>query len=104
VTATQSTTDAASLALAPRRDDPKKIASSASDFEALLLTQMMKSAREATSMTHLDGEDTGSYDAVMEYAEQQFGSILAKSGGFGIAKLVASGLSPKESTSPTVGK
>lgn len=88
--------DSGLAAMRQHRDDPKKIASAASDFEALLLTQMMKSAREAASVTSLDGEDGGSCDAVMDYAEQQFGAILARAGGLGIAKLVTLGLTPTD--------
>jgi Rod binding domain-containing protein len=78
-----------------RREDPKKIASAASDFEALLLAQLLRSAREAASLDGTDSEAAKSSDSIMEFAEQQFGGILAKAGGLGLSKLVVSGLTPK---------
>jgi Rod binding domain-containing protein len=83
------------IASSQRREDPKKLAAAASDFEALLLSQLMKSAREAASPSP-DGEAGGSCDSIMELAEQQFGHILASAGGLGIAKLAVSGMTPKD--------
>lgn len=84
------------------RDDPKRVKQAASEFEALLLSQMMKAAREGSSLSSLDGSDDSpggsSTDSVMEYAEQQFGSVLASAGGLGLARLVMTGLESKRAT------
>jgi Rod binding domain-containing protein len=53
------------------------------DFEALLIAQMLRSARE--------GGDEAS-NAAMEFAEQQLASVIASSGGLGIGSLVMKGL------------
>ncbi len=73
------------------KDSPARIGHAATDFEALLLGQMLKSAREAG-----EGDDDAAAkdpnSTVIEYGEQQFAQTLASSGGFGIAKMVVAGL------------
>jgi Rod binding domain-containing protein len=71
---------------------PELVRQAASEFEALLIAQMLRSARSASSLTSLDGEDSGSKDAVTEFAEQQLSDTLASAGGLGLANLVATGL------------
>ena len=89
----------ASLAV-PKPEEPKKLAAAASDFEALLLTQMLRSARES-SASSLDGS-SGSGDAVMDFAEQQFGALMAAAGGIGLGKLAVSGLAREQTGAQNV--
>lgn len=72
--------------------NPKRVREAAQQFEAMLLQQMLKSAREAGS-----GDWTGSSEdqtglSMSEMAEQQFAQVLASKGGLGLAKLVVDGL------------
>jgi Rod binding domain-containing protein len=71
------------------KDSPARIAHAATDFEALLLGQMLKSAREAGEG---DDDEKDPNSTMIEYGEQQFAQTLASSGGFGIAKMVVAGL------------
>ena len=75
--------------------DPEKIADAAKQFEALMIEEMLKSARASgTGDWSGTGEDqTGS--TMSEMAEQQFAQLLAAKGGFGIAKLVVAGFDKK---------
>lgn len=77
------------------KDTTAKIHHSATDFEALLLSQMLRSAREASSggLTG-DGDDSDGQEnsTLVELGEQQFAQALASSGGLGIAKMVIKGL------------
>ena|ERR1700686_1086993 len=77
-----------------KKDTPAKIQQAATDFEALLLAQMLKSAREASGggLTAEDGDDSDANSTMIELGEQQFAQALASSGGFGIAKMVVTGL------------
>jgi len=73
-------------------NDARKIQESAADFEALLIEQMLRSARESSWD---ESDETGSSDqatAVLEMSEQQFAQALAHNGGLGIAKMVVAGL------------
>lgn len=76
----------------------------AMQFEALMIGQMLRSAREAGGSGWMGDGEAGS--ALSEMAEQQFASVLASGGGIGLAKLVNSGLEnrtpqPKGGPSPT---
>ena len=84
----QSTTGSA------KKDSPARIRQAATDFEALLLAQMLKSAREASGGgLSADGAgDTEENVTMVELGEQQFAQALASSGGLGIAKMVVTGL------------
>jgi peptidoglycan hydrolase FlgJ len=64
---------------------PEKIRDAASQFEALLIGQILRSARDGSS------EDPAS-DCATDFAEQQLANTMAKAGGLGIADLVARGL------------
>jgi Rod binding domain-containing protein len=82
-------------AASDKSDSPDKIAGVAKQFEAIMIGQMLKSAREASGGGWLGNEDdqedkTGSL--VMEMAEQGFSQAVAARGGLGIAKMVAANL------------
>jgi Rod binding domain-containing protein len=73
-------------------DSPARIRQAATDFEALLLSQMLKSARETSGGDPaVDGADEEN-STMIELGEQQFAQALASSGGLGIAKMVVTGL------------
>ena len=56
----------------------------ARQFESLLIGQMLHAARE--------NDSSESSNCATDYAEQQFATVLAESGGLGIADLIAKGL------------
>jgi Rod binding domain-containing protein len=87
--------NATALPTAPaQKDTPAKIQQAAKDFEALLLAQMLKSEREASGggLTGDGGDDSDANSTLVELGEQQFAQALASGGGFGIAKIVETGL------------
>jgi Rod binding domain-containing protein len=73
-------------------DNPQaaKIASAAKQFEALIMGQVLKTARESSDGGWLgsDGDKTG--ELSLEMAEQEFAKALSAKGGLGIAKFVTS--------------
>ena len=64
-------------------DRPKTISDAAQQFEALLLGQILRMARQGNG---------SSDDCAMELAEQHLASSLAKNGGLGLARLIGQGL------------
>jgi len=68
------------------KDDPARIRKSGTDFEAMLLNQLMRSARGDA------GSEDQANSSLIELGEQQFAQALASSGGLGIAKMVVAGL------------
>lgn len=68
---------------------PRSIEEAATQFEGLLIGQMLRSMREAAGgegWLGIGEDQTGS--PIMEFAEQQVASLLAASGGLGLAKMV----------------
>jgi len=92
-------TSLAGGAAQPSSGDPPDKAAAIQDaargFEALLVAQLIRSAREAGSDGWLGtGEDQTAASA-MELAEEQFAQALAAQGGLGLAELVVAGLQAK---------
>jgi Rod binding domain-containing protein len=80
--------------------DAKRTAEAAQEFEALLIGQMLKSARESGSGSWLSSEEDASSSPAVEFAEQQQAVMMAKSGGLGLAKAVQGGLLAAHNASP----
>ena len=78
-------------------DSPEKIRDAARQFEALLLTQILKGMRAGESGF---GDPAAQGDAVFELAEQEFAKALAARGGLGLARLIADGLTPRAPSQP----
>jgi len=76
----------------PNSDSPAKIHGAAQQFEALLIGQMLKTAREAGGTGWLGTDDGDAGQSGVEMGEQQFASMLAASGGLGLAKIIEGGL------------
>jgi Rod binding domain-containing protein len=75
------------------KDTPEKIGKAATNFEALLIAQMLKSVRESDGgMTGDADEQDETNSPMLELGEQQFAQALSSSGGLGIAKMVIAGL------------
>jgi peptidoglycan hydrolase FlgJ len=75
------------------KDTPEKIRKAARDFEALLIAQMLKSARESGGGMTGDADEQDETNATMvELGEQQMAQALSSSGGLGIANMVIAGL------------
>ncbi len=70
--------------------DNKKIGSAAKDFEALLLTQILRSAHEEGGWLGADQDDAGS--AAIGLGEEQLARTMSASGGLGLAKMIEAGL------------
>ena len=71
----------------PADAQPKNTEEAARQFEALLIDQMLRSARETAS----DEEDSTA-ETTFDIAGQQFAQLIADRGGLGLAKLLAHGL------------
>jgi Rod binding domain-containing protein len=65
----------------------------AKDFEALLLTEMLKSVREESGGWLASGEDEADNPAA-GLGEEELANALAEAGGLGIASLINEGLNP----------
>jgi peptidoglycan hydrolase FlgJ len=74
--------------------DTAKLKDAAGKFEAMLIAQMLKSARK-TDSGGWSGEADQSTSSMMDMAEQQLADMLGAQGGLGIAQMVVTQLGPK---------
>jgi len=74
--------------------DKAKLKDAAGKFEAMLIAQMLKSARK-TDSGGWSGEADESTSSMMDMAEQQLADMLGAQGGLGIAQMVVTQLGPK---------
>ncbi len=65
-----------------------KLHSAAQQFEALLVGEMLKSARESGSDGWLGSSESTGDDSAMEMAESQLANALSSGGGLGLAKVI----------------
>jgi Rod binding domain-containing protein len=80
-------TDALSAITPATMDAPQtKVEGAAKQFEALMIAQMLRTAREDTE----DGSSSSS--TMLDVADQQFSQVLANNGGLGLASLIVKGL------------
>jgi len=75
------------IAPLPKKSDASKLAEAATQFEALLIGQLLKSAKGPDGEGLMGSEDTTG-SALIDMGEQQFAQALANNGGVGIAKMV----------------
>jgi Rod binding domain-containing protein len=68
---------------------PAEIQDAAKQFEALLLTQLVRAARSEDGW--LDAKDSSAAPAI-EFAEEQLAASLAARGGLGLAQLITRSL------------
>jgi len=86
------------------KDTPEKISGVAKQFEALMIGQMLKSAREANGggwLSDEDSQDDQTGSLVMELAEQGFSQAIAARGGLGIADMVSKQIERGEAKTPS---
>lgn len=74
------------------KDESTKIQDAAAQFEALLIGQMLKSARSPDGEAAIAGESDGPGSTLLDMSEQQFAQTLASSGGLGLGKMIIAGL------------
>jgi len=83
--------------------NPAKLADAAKQFEALMMGQVLKTARASSDGGWLGTGDDPSGDMTMELAEQQLAQALAARGGLGIAKMVMKNLDRGAAKAATSG-
>lgn len=77
-------------------NDPKSVHRVAQEFESLLISQLLKSMKQGAL-----GEEGGSNDSVMQYAQESMARVLSQNGGIGMASVVERALTQKSSEIPS---
>jgi Rod binding domain-containing protein len=79
-------------------DSPEKIKAAAQQFEAILIGQLLKTAKASGSAGWLgtgEGREDEPGQVSVDMAEQQLASVIAKNGGLGLTKFIVKGLEKK---------
>ncbi len=77
---------------ASRAESPERVADAARQFESLLITELMRTMREAGTSGWLGTNSDEAGSRAMEYAEEIFAQGLAAQGGIGFANMIETGL------------
>jgi len=83
------TTDAKS------KNSPEKIKEAASQFEALLIGEVLKTAHEGDGEGWLGTGEDQTASSALGLADQFLAQTMAKNGGFGLAHMVSAGLAKR---------
>lgn len=75
----------------PTNPSGRDLAEVAAEFEAVLIQQLLATMRSDSGGWMGSGED-GASSSVIEFAEQQVASAVARGGGLGLAGLITRGL------------
>lgn len=73
--------------------DPKKVHDAACQFEALMIGEMLKTAKEDSANDPLGGDDADSATGLAgDIGQEFFAQAIANSGGLGLASTIERGL------------
>lgn len=70
------------------KENPGRIKEAAEQFEALLITTMLRAAKENESGGWMGGGEDQSLAPAVGMAEEQLASSMAKQGGLGLSKVI----------------
>ena len=80
---------------ADAKNSPEKIQDAASQFESLLIGEVLKTAHEGEGEGWLGSGEDQTAGSVMGLADQFLAQSMAKSGGLGLSRMVAAGLAKR---------
>lgn len=84
---------AASISMdSPKKDSPEKIKDAASQFEALMIAQVLKAAHGDSEEGSFGGDTDPASQSAMDFANDYFARAMAAKGGLGLSNMIVSGL------------
>lgn len=83
-----------------KRDSPEKIRDAASQFESLLIGQVLKSMHEDGEQGWLGSGEDQTAASAMSLADEYLAQAISKNGGLGLAKMISQQLSNSSPATP----
>jgi Rod binding domain-containing protein len=77
------------------KDSPEKVKDAATQFESLLISQILKSVHEEQDGGWMGTGEDKTAESATSLADDYFARALSAKGGLGLAKMVAKGLESK---------
>jgi len=81
-----------------KKDSPEKIKEAASQFEALMIGQILKAAHGDSDEGAFGGDVDPASASAMDFANEYFARSLASTGGLGLSKMIVEGLTRQSAT------
>ncbi|HTS77887.1 MAG TPA: rod-binding protein [Bryobacteraceae bacterium] len=85
---------------AGHRDSPEKIRQAASQFESLLIGQVLKSMHEDGEQGWLGSGEDQTAASAMSLADEYLAQAISQNGGLGLAKMIERQLDAPSNSSP----
>ena len=82
---------------------PSNVNQAAAQFEALLVSQILKAARPAGGESWLGAGSDASAAPAIEFAEEQLAAALCARGGLGLAAMIAQAMQPSDAQDEAAG-
>jgi Rod binding domain-containing protein len=79
------------------KDSPEKIKHAATEFESLMIGQIMKGMHEDEGEGWLGTGEDQTASSAMGMADEYFAKAMASKGGLGLAKMISSGMEKRAS-------
>ncbi len=92
--------DVTALVKPHKKDSPEKIKNAASQFEALMIGQILKTAHGDSDDGGLGGDTDPASASAMDFANDYFARAMAAKGGFGLTNMIVAGLSKQATPAP----
>jgi Rod binding domain-containing protein len=89
---TISPVDFTGVATSHKVDSPEKIKDAASQFEALMISQILKAAHGDSDEGAFGGESDPASASAMDFANDYFARAMSQKGGLGLSNMIVAGL------------
>jgi Rod binding domain-containing protein len=83
-----------------KTDSPEKIKDAASQFEALMIGQILKAAHGDSDEGAFGGEADPASGTAMDFANEYFARAMSSKGGLGLSKMIVDGLQKHAAPAP----
>ena len=81
-------------------DSPEKIKDAASQFEGLMIGQILKAAHGDSDEGAFGGEADPASASAMDFANEYFARAMAAKGGLGLSRMIVAGLQKQSTPAP----
>lgn len=92
--------DVSTLTGPQKKDSPEKIKDAASQFEALLIGQILKTVHEDSDDASLGGDSDPASASAMDFANDYFARAMSAKGGLGLTNMIVAGLEKQSAPAP----
>jgi Rod binding domain-containing protein len=83
-----------------KADSPEKIKDAASQFEGLMIGQILKAAHGDSDEGAFGGEADPASASAMDFANEYFARAMAAKGGLGLSNMIVAGLQKQATPAP----